>query len=102
MTLSPTTIVTPNVTVPGVGQPNEIREINGRWWYWMEPFHPTEGQVGYWHVGPPYGTSSDYSEEERAPAVLCICGETRFTISFGKYRCFAHCACDRFFQICSG
>jgi hypothetical protein len=99
MPLFQTKIVIPHVTAPGIGQPNEIREINGRRWYWMEP---TEEQVGYWHVCPPYETSSDYSEEERAPAVLCICGETQFTISFGEYRCFAHCACGRFFQICSG
>jgi hypothetical protein len=36
------------------------------------------------------------------PGVICVCGATEFSLSYGSYECIAHCKCGRSHSVYSG
>jgi len=72
------------ITILGEGtHDGEVRHVDGREWEWSG---------GCWGA----------EDQKQAPAILCACGGTTFSISYGNYECFAHCACGRKFLIYDG
>jgi hypothetical protein len=39
---------------------------------------------------------------EGTPGVICVCGATEFSLSYGGYECIAHCKCGRSHSVYSG